>query len=210
MVGVVMVAGVVAQAVAWWFVAARRGSVWTVVMPVLVAMAVAAMLVEPPTAATEVHAAVAAVAGIVSGAALYTATFAFSRIVDGWAGFRRQSRAMYERRIPLSIASAVALSALVAAPAEELFWRGFFQREVADALDGATVLAAFVTTGVFVAANLASANVAIVLGAIVGGAAWSALAAWSGGVVAPLLCHAVWTALMLAFPVVREPADVAA
>jgi NAD(P)-dependent dehydrogenase (short-subunit alcohol dehydrogenase family) len=38
------------------------------------------------------------------------------------------------------------------------------------------------------------------LGAVVGGAAWTALAVWTGGVVASIGCHAAWTALMILLP----------
>jgi len=35
---------------------------------------------------------------------------------------------------------------------------------------------------------------------------WSALGWWSGGALAPLGCHVVWTGLMLSFPVVPRGA----
>jgi membrane protease YdiL (CAAX protease family) len=54
--------------------------------------------------------------------------------------------------------------------------------------------------GLYVAANIGSGSLPIVLGAVVGGAAWGTLAWWSGGVAASVACHAVWTALMIARP----------
>jgi membrane protease YdiL (CAAX protease family) len=48
--------------------------------------------------------------------------------------------------------------------------------------------------------NVASQNLPIVAGGIVAGAAWGGLALWTHGVLASLLCHSVWTGLMLAFP----------
>lgn len=56
-----------------------------------------------------------------------------------------------------------------------------------------------------VVANLPSGNLAIAAGAVVGGGAWVALAWWSGGILAPLACHVVWTCLMIVTPVIREP-----
>jgi membrane protease YdiL (CAAX protease family) len=56
-----------------------------------------------------------------------------------------------------------------------------------------------------VAVNLPSGNLAIIAGAVVGGAVWSALAWWTGGALASIVCHAIWTALILGFPVVRIP-----
>ena len=56
------------------------------------------------------------------------------------------------------------------------------------------------TFAAFVGVNVASGNLAIIAASVVGGALWTALAFWSGGVLASLLCHGVWTILMTAFP----------
>jgi membrane protease YdiL (CAAX protease family) len=90
------------------------------------------------------------------------------------------------------------LSVGLMVPGEELFWRGLVLPEVEGSLNG--VLGPVVAWAAFVAANVPSLNLAIVAGAAVGGAVWVALATWSGGVLAGLLCHAGWTALMVAFP----------
>ena len=92
-------------------------------------------------------------------------------------------------------------------PGEELFWRGFFQGQLASSLEGGTALAAVLAWIAFVLANLPSANLAIAAGAVVGGAVWVALAWWTGGVLASLACHIVWTGMMVAFPVLHAPAE---
>ena len=209
MVGAFMVIGALAEASAWALVSLKRGTVWNVITPVLAVMGLLTLLVEVPPGATRVDVVAAVGVGLVAGVGLYLATRAFVWVFRGWTRFTDRSRAMYARRTPLTLAQALLVSTLVAAPAEELFWRGLFQAEVTDALGGRAGLAAILTTAAFVLANLPSLNLAIVLGAAVGGAVWAALAWWSGGVVAPLLCHAVWTGLMLAYPVVAEPAEVA-
>ncbi|MGZ8599192.1 MAG: hypothetical protein ACXWX6_03180, partial [Actinomycetota bacterium] len=78
------------------------------------------------------------------------------------------------------------------------------QPELMGALDGRDALAAVAAWGLFVAANLPSANLAVIAGAVVGGAVWSGLGWWCGGALAPLASHAVWTTLMLSFPVVPK------
>ena len=60
--------------------------------------------------------------------------------------------------------------------------------------------AALLTWGAYIVVNLASQNLPIVAGAVVAGAAWSGLALWTHGVVASVVCHCVWTGLMLAVP----------
>jgi membrane protease YdiL (CAAX protease family) len=60
--------------------------------------------------------------------------------------------------------------------------------------------AAIVTWVAFTAVNLPSRSVPIVLGAAVGGALWAGLAWWSGGMLASLASHILWTGSMLALP----------
>jgi membrane protease YdiL (CAAX protease family) len=83
-------------------------------------------------------------------------------------------------------------------PAEELFWRGLFQGRLDDATTPA--VAAVLAWLAYLVANAASRSLPIVAGAIVGGAVWAGLAWWSGGVLASLASHILWTGLMLALP----------
>jgi membrane protease YdiL (CAAX protease family) len=204
MVRTVMALGLLLEAGAWWFVAFRRASVWAVMTPVLVGLGVAALIVGGPSWSPGVSPVLAVAGGAAAGVALYLATRVFVVVVRGWGAFQSQSRGMYLRRGELAATAVLALSVLLMVPGEELFWRGLFQVEIADATGGRTLLAAALTWGAFVLANLPSANLAIVAGAVVGGAVWSSLGWWCGGALAPLVSHAAWTALMLAFPVVRR------
>jgi membrane protease YdiL (CAAX protease family) len=146
------------------------------------------------------------VVGLVLGVALYVATRVAIVVIGRWKTFRQHSLEMYRKQGGLSLGVALALSIALSVPGEELFWRGLFQGQLVSALDGRTALAAAIAWLAFVVANLASRNLAIAAGAIVGGGAWVALAWWTGGVLAPLACHIVWTGMMIAVPVVREPA----
>ncbi len=65
---------------------------------------------------------------------------------------------------------------------EEMFWRGFVQ-------DRAGVLVAL---GGYVAVPLWERKAALLLAALVGGAAWSALFGWRKTLVAPVVCHVLW------------------
>jgi hypothetical protein len=205
----VMVAGLALEAAAWWLVAFRGRDVWRVTVPALVAMGAAALIVGPPRWSPEADPVVAVAIGAAAGAGLYLATRAFVVVVRRWDAFRRHSLAMYGRRGNRSLTRALVLSVALSVPGEEVFWRGLFQPELVGAFGGRTGLAALVAWAAFVAANVPSRNLAILAGAVVGGALWSALGWWSGGVVAPLASHAVWTALMLSVPVVRSPEVVA-
>lgn len=198
----VIVAGFVAEVVAWWLVARGR-DVWTTITPVLATMGLAALIVGPPAWSSEVDPSLAIVVGLVVGAVLYLATRVAMLVLSRWRTFRRHALEMYRKQGGRSLALALVLSLALSVPGEELFWRGLVQGELAPAMDGRVGAAAAISWVAFVLANLPSANLAIAAGAIVGGGAWVALAWWSGGVLASLACHVVWTGLMIGSPVVR-------
>lgn len=197
-----MVLGLVAEGLAWWVVSVRGRGVWSVMTPVLAALGALTLLVDPPSLAAEVDLGVAGAVGLGVGVGLYLATLAFVTVVGRWwKEFERQSEGIYLRRGSLSASVAVLLAVALLIPGEELFWRGLFQGELERSIG--EPLAPVLAWGAFVLANAPSANLAIVAGAVVGGVVWVTLAAWSGGILASLVCHACWTALMLWFPPVH-------
>jgi membrane protease YdiL (CAAX protease family) len=194
----VAVAGFVAEAGAWWAVRARGASLWRVMPAVLLTMGVVAVLVRQPVSSTGPTESLALAVGTASGSALYLATRAFVAIATRWEPFRRATADIYAEAAPIPIALALALSVVVMVPSEELFWRGLVQSRLDDLVGSAA--AAVLTWLAYVSVNLPSRSVPIVLGAAVGGAVWAALAWWSGGMLASLSSHILWTGLMLALP----------
>ena len=193
-----MVAGTLAEMVGWWLVASRGRDVWRLMPVVLGAMGVAAVLARRPVWAEGVTAATALAAGIASGLVLYVATRAFVWVAVHWGPFRRAVVEKYAEAATVPFATSLALSVLVMVPSEELFWRGLFQGRLSVAMGAAT--AAGLTWIVYVVANGPSRSLPILAGAIVGGALWTGLAWWSGGVLASLGSHILWTGAMLALP----------
>jgi membrane protease YdiL (CAAX protease family) len=194
----IVVIGGLGEAVAWWVVARRRVSLWIGLGPVLAAAGVAALATGKVSLCPAVSGTVAVTVGLGAGIALFAATRVFVWVVErAWPAFRRHARAIYDQRGGLSLTAAVG-AALVVLAGEELFWRGLAQVRLAEAagpLGGAAAAWAC-----YVAANAPSGSLPIMAGAMVGGAAWGALAFWTRGILAPLLCHGVWTTLMIAFP----------
>ena len=194
----VSVAAVVGVAAAWEVV--RRGivGVWTV-MPVTIGLlAILAILTGKvrPSAAFEAIPSLGL--GLGGGALVYGATAAFMALAGRWPPLRHQARRVYELRGGLAVPAAASMAALVVAPSEEIVWRGLTQTLLGGwlgALGGALV-----AWGLYVAVNAVARSLPILLGAVVGGAAWGALAWWTGGVAAPIACHVVWTALMVVRP----------
>ena len=194
----VMVLGGLAEAVGWRLVATGRAVVWRLMPKILLALGVVAAHARRPVAATEVGDGAAIAVGVASGLALYAATRVFVALASRWEPFRRQVVDKYEEAAEVSLARSLGLSLLIMVPGEELFWRGLVQARLGQALAGAA--AGVWTWLAYLGVNSASASLPIVAGAIVGGALWAGLAVWSGGMLASLASHMLWTGLMLAFP----------
>jgi membrane protease YdiL (CAAX protease family) len=185
--GIVIAAGVCAQMVGWWFVSFKGREVWHVLPFLLAAMGVGALLLLPDAATR-----------VVVGVAVR------------WEPLARQVRDAYRPTGEERFARSLVLSLLLSVPGEELFYRGLVQRTAAGTwlgLGGGALL----TWLLYIIANAPSRSLPIIAGAVVGGFVWCALAWWSGGLVAPLASHMVWTGLMLGVPprvgrLVAEPA----
>jgi membrane protease YdiL (CAAX protease family) len=190
--------GAAVEVLAWRLIATGRGSIWTVMSAAMTFLGVIA-LAEGVVAASEVSAVEAAAVGVGSGLVLFAATRGFVAIVRGpWPSFERHASSLYGARHRLPAWAAILLAGLVIQSGEELFWRGFVQAHLAESQGD--LAGACWTFAAFVGVNVASGNLAIIAASVVGGALWTALAFWSGGVLASLLCHGVWTILMTAFP----------
>jgi len=195
----VMIAGTVAEIVGWWAVSTRGRDVWRSMPWVLGAMGVAAVLVTPVVwSGGDVTSVLALGVGVGSGIALYLGTRVFVWLAGHWTPFRREVIEKYQEAATVSVATSLLLSLAIMVPAEELFWRGLFQGELAVAASAAT--AAGLTWFAYLIANVPSRSMPIVAGAIVGGGVWGGLAWWSGGVLASLGSHILWTGLMLLLP----------
>lgn len=202
---VAIVAGVAAQAGAWWLVGTGV-PVWRIAPPVFVACGVLGVLVGEPRAfdhpdlpGPDASPAVAIGVGLAAGVALYLGTLVFTSVAVRWGRFRDDTIVSYERAASASLATALALTA-VSVVGEELFWRGLVQVELSRALRDGVLPAALATAALYVVANAASRSSPIVAASIVGGMVWALLAVLTGSLVAPGLCHLVWTWLMLASP----------
>ncbi|GIU98351.1 MAG: hypothetical protein KatS3mg013_2154 [Actinomycetota bacterium] len=162
----------------------------------LVLVGLAAFAVRPPRVAPSVGPVAALAAGIATGLGLWAA----ARALVALAGprFAAATRALYTTARGSAGPGSVGLVVL-AALGEEVFWRGLVQPLGAEGLGGAAP-GAVVGWLAFVAANATSGRSPILVAAVVGGACWSALAWWSGGVLAGAVSHMLFAGLMLAAP----------
>lgn len=138
--------------------------------------------------------------GVASAALLY-AVFAAGRLLAlelfpfAAAGIGR----VYALKSGVPLLRVVLLVALVIGPGEELFWRGFFQHNVAETAGRRRgfVLAALL----YAAVHLASGNVMLVLAAAVCGLFWGWLYLRFRSPLANVVSHTLWDlAVFVIFP----------
>jgi membrane protease YdiL (CAAX protease family) len=193
-----MVCGAAAVVVAWRFVAAGKGTAWSVITPVTGVIGLAALATGQVELSPRVRPLIAALAGLAAGVLFYLATVAFVLVVRRWSVFDRHVAEIYDQRKGFPVLPALILASAVTAPGEELFWRGLFPGVLAEHIGWWTAAAA--TWAGYALVTTSSGSLPLIAGGIVGGAVWGALALWTHGVLAALVCHAVWTALMLLNP----------
>jgi membrane protease YdiL (CAAX protease family) len=201
----IALSGVLAAALGWRFVATGRLDVFTAMGVVMGTLGLAALLTGIPALSPRVDPRVAAGVGAGSGLALFVATRAFVRLVGPWRSFRRHVARIYAQGAGRSVVGELLVAAGLVVAGEELFWRGLVQPRLAGLEALGRAAAAAVAWLLYVGVNAASGSLVIAAAGIVGGAVWGALAWWTGGVLASMLCHSVWTASMIVFPPPPRP-----
>ncbi len=196
----ILVLGGCGQALAWWRSGrADDGRLWRI-MPVALGLAGLAALpfVGRDRFAGSWGVVPSLVAGAGSGAALYAATLVFVLVVARWEPFRADVVDAYGRASAVPLRAQLVRALGVMGPAEEVFWRGLALVQL-ERIWSPGVAAVWSWAG-YVAVNAAARSLPISAASVVGGALWTALAWQSGGVLAGLASHILWTGLMLARP----------
>jgi membrane protease YdiL (CAAX protease family) len=206
-IGPLVVVGVAIQAIAWRLVAIGRAPFWPTVTGTWAVLGTAALAIGDPGCCLDRSLASALAAGVVSGAVLYVATRIVVGVATRWPPVAGAVDVTYSRYGETSPVVVWVATLAVVVPGEELFWRGVATPWFVEAT--ATVPGAILAWLAGVAVAAAWANLPFLAGAVVGGALWTALAIWTGGLAAPIASHLVWTACMLAWPPSSARAKVA-
>ena len=199
-VALTVVVGVVIAAAGWgaMFAAGRR-HFWTRAALAGAAIAAYAVAVEPHVIAHlltrprwELDAAIGVASGVVLYAVFWIGEQALVVVLPALAAevgelydVRGETKPAY---VPLILA--------VAAPAEELFFRGLVQQRAGIAI----------AVVVYGAVHLWERKVILVLAAVLGGLYWGALLSLTGGLVAPVVSHLVWAMLIIVWRPARPTA----
>ena len=194
----ILVVGILMQVAIWRLVVRGRIPFWPATVTTFAALGIAAVLAGNPNCCREKGLALASVVGVASGLVFYGATRVVVDLATRQPVLQGAVSDLYRRSQETAFITALAFTLLIAVPGEELFWRGFVLPELGDATGSVT--GAILTWAAAVGVNAAWASAPLLAGAVVGGALWTGLAVWSGGVVAPVTSHLVWTGLMLVWP----------
>jgi membrane protease YdiL (CAAX protease family) len=194
----VIVVGVLVQVIVWRLVARDRLPFWAAVTTTFFVLAGASLVVGDPSCCRETTSVTASAIGASSGLLLFAATRVVVDLAMRYHVIRRSVAAVYRREEEVSTVAVSVLTLAIVVPGEELFWRGLVLPELSGVTSVA--LGAVLAWAAWVAVDAAWGSIPLLAGAVVGGALWTGLAAWSGGVVAPVASHLVWTGLMLVWP----------
>lgn len=194
----VLVVGVLMQVVVWRLVVRGRLPFWPATATTFATIGLAAVLAGSPSCCQGTDVGLASVVGVASALVFYGTTRVVVDLATRHPVLHGAVADVYRRSQETTFVTALALTLVIAVPGEELFWRGFVFPELSDATGSLT--GALLTWVAAVGVNAAWASAPLLAGAVVGGALWTGLAAWSGGVVAPVASHLVWTGLMLVWP----------
>jgi len=198
MTGAVVIVGVAAQVIVWRLVVRDRLPFWPATAATFAVLGIASLVTGDPSCCREMEAATAVGLGLVSGLAFFGATRVVVDVATRQPSLYRAVHDVYGRSRETRFVSALALTLVIAVPGEELFWRGLILPELSRATTSTG--GAFLTWAAAVGVSAAWGSAPLLAGAVVGGALWTVLATWSGGVAAPLASHLVWTGLMLVWP----------
>jgi membrane protease YdiL (CAAX protease family) len=198
MTGAAIAVGVLAQVVVWSLAVRDRLPFWPATATTFAVIGIASLLAGDPSCCRETDVAVASGVGVASGLIMYGATRVVVDVAAQHPSVRGAVAGVYRRSKETTIATTLALTLVIAVPGEELFWRGLVLAEFSEATTSTT--GALLSWAAAVGVNAAWSSAPLLAGAAVGGALWTGLATWSGGLLAPIASHLVWTGLMLLWP----------
>jgi membrane protease YdiL (CAAX protease family) len=194
----VLVVGMVAQVIVWRSIADRKLPFWPATTATFALLGMASFLAGDLACCRGTTLGGASAVGAASGLVLFGATRLVVDLATGHDVFRRAVAEVYRREEETDTVSVYVLTLAVVVPGEELFWRGLVLPELVGITS--TTAGALLTWVAWVAVDAAWGSIPLLAGALIGGALWTAVAVWSGGVAAPVASHLVWTGLMILWP----------
>lgn len=138
------------------------------------------------------------VIGIVSALALYGLFWLGKELALTLFPFATdQISSVYANRAQLDLVWIGLLLFFMVGPSEEVFWRGFVQRQLSERLGSLNGL--FVTTAIYALVHLWTLNAILMLAAAVAGFFWGWLYGRERSLVSVIISHALWDVMIFVF-----------
>lgn len=139
--------------------------------------------------------------GVLSAAVLYF-VFYLGNIMAGYifSGAQHQVGGIYSLGDGTSKVLVFPLLFFITGPGEEIFWRGFLQRQMMERQGD--LQGYLYTTLIYAGVHVFSGNLILVLAALVAGAFWGAVYLWKRDLLLQITSHSIWSAFIFAvFPI---------
>lgn len=150
--------------------------------------------------------------GIVSAAALWGVFWIGNYLSTRWFGFaQEQISSIYDMKNGNNVLIIGVLLLLVIGPAEEFFWRGYFQRSISEIFDKSLKIKSetwrwlapvLVTAFIYAIVHVFSFNFMLIMAALVCGLFWGFMYRLTKSIVPLIVCHALWdVSVFILFPI---------
>jgi len=141
--------------------------------------------------------------GVVIGAVVGVAHLFVGRGLYAWAStalpaLTRDAAPIYERMSQVPVLWRVVLAGAIAAPLEELFWRGTAHPRIVP--KGSALKRTLIGALVYAGFHVVTLNPALVAAAGLGGLVWAGLTEWRDDLTPALVAHGIWTGAMVLYP----------
>lgn len=194
--------GTVLLAALLWFITFALGGIsfWVKISISAATLAGLSLFLQPPHREELRFDARAIALGLAAAAALYLVFWigkAVSTTLFDFAG--RQIGGIYTKATGMPMGVIALLLFFVTGPSEEIFWRGYLQRQLMKRFGRWPGWA--LATAVYAGVHACSLNFMLVGAAAVAGAFWGAMYARCGNLAPVIVSHSVWSAVIFAvFP----------
>lgn len=150
--------------------------------------------------------------GVVTAAALWGVFWLGNYLSTRWFGFAQgQINSIYDMKNGNDVLIVGALLLFVIGPAEEIFWRGYFQKSITDIFEKSLKIKSetwrwlapvLITAFVYAIVHVFSFNFMLIMAALVCGLFWGFMYRFTKSIVPLIVCHALWdVSVFIIFPI---------
>lgn len=150
--------------------------------------------------------------GVVTAAVLWGIFWIGNYLSTRWFGFAQgQINSIYDMKNNSNMLVVATLLFFVIGPAEEIFWRGYFQRSITELCSKSLKIKSetwkwlapiLITAFVYAIVHIFSFNFMLIMAALVCGLFWGFMYKFTKSIVPLIICHSLWdVSVFIIFPI---------